>query len=89
MNCPDCTLNNPQERVFDRRRHIWLKSLCYCCSNSVDNKPRTMAEVSLISFKELEYSIFMLNEKVSRITNSNLVLNGNYIDNVYIRKQVL
>lgn len=57
-NCDGCTLSNPWEAQYDRRSGRWLKSLCYCCSNSVDNKPRTMSEpVSLEFLNSLEEKI--------------------------------
>jgi hypothetical protein len=69
---------------------VQMKSLCYCCDNSVDGKPRTILEpVTLESFEELTEQVFMLNEKVSSITNSNVVLKDNYKDYVSIRKNVL
>lgn len=84
--CEGCTFVNPWNPQYDRRNHKWMKSLCYCCDNSVNGKPRTMSEpVSLELFNSLEEKVQSF--YVKYITNSNLVSNSNYIDNVTINKQ--
>jgi len=44
QSCEGCDFVNPWNAPYDRRNHKWLKSICYCCDNSADNKPRTISK---------------------------------------------